>query len=141
MTGPTMQSDPIMMNLRAVLFCLMLLPVSSVRADYDTTAAESPAFALETRDFASTTEAFSQNFALDIRDRGNSDSVGSGTFLLNTLGDAPTELEIVGPSSVVAGSKTDYQVIWHAGYSDLDVTSGVHWRFLTGAPVNTGMVL
>jgi len=116
------------------------LVVFTSRADYDTTAAESPVFAIETRDAANTTEAFCQDFALDVRSRGNCASMGSGTFLLNTLGTAPTELEIVGLAAVVAGSKTDYRVIWHAGFSDLDVTSDVRWRFLTGAPGNTGMV-
>jgi hypothetical protein len=126
-------------SLAYFLACL-LTATGSVGAANDTSAAESPSFALETRDAANTTEAFCQNFTLDVRNRGNSDSMGSGTFLLNTLGTAPTDLEIVGPASVVAGSQTDYRVIWHAGFSDLDVTSDARWRFLTSAPGNTGMV-
>ena len=77
---------------------------------------------------------------MDGRDLGNVASGGSAEFVLDTVGGAPTNLEIVGPSSVAAGSETDYRVIWHAGHSDLDVTTGARWRILTGAPGNTGIV-
>lgn len=105
-----------------------------------TTEAESAVFAFDTRDSTGTTEAESGVFGMDARNLGNSDSRASGTFALNTLGSAPTGLEIVGPATVTAGSRTGYQVRWHAGNSTLDVTAAARWRFLTGAPGNTGMV-
>ena len=120
------------------LFVLLLQTATALRAD--TTVVESGLFEFDTRNSAGTAEAASGVFSMDARDLGNSASEGSGTFVLNTLGTAPTELEIVGPASVVAGSQTGYRVIWHAGSSDLDVTSDARWRFLTASPGNTGMV-
>jgi hypothetical protein len=118
-----------------IAFLCLMLPLHA-----DTTEAVSEVFEFDVRDSVGTTEAVSGVFGVDGRDLGNSASGGSTVFLLNTLGTAPTNLEIVGPSSVVAGSETDYQVIWHAGNSDIDVTSNARWRFLTGSPGNTGMV-
>lgn len=119
---------------------LVLLSLMTPRVHADTNEALSDVFQFDVRDTTGTTESLSGVFGMDARDLGNSASVGSGSFLLNTLGTAPTELEIVGPAAVVAGSQTSYRVIWHAGFSDLDVTSDARWRFLTGAPGNTGMV-
>ena len=116
------------------LLCFML-PLHA-----DTTEAVSGVFEFDVRDSAGTTEVVSGVFGMDARDLGNSASGGSVEFVLDTLGSSPTNLEIVGPASVVAGSATDYRLIWHAGNSDLDVTSGAQWRFLTSAPGNTGMV-
>lgn len=124
-----------MKTLSLLLLALMTLPARPA-----TDEAESAVFAFDVRDPAGTTEAESQTFSLNLRDRGNSGGIGSGTFVLNTLGDVPTDLEIVGPSFVVAGGRTDYQVIWHAGLSNLDVTAAARWRFVSGAPGNTGMV-
>jgi hypothetical protein len=124
-----------MKTLPLLLLALMMLPVFAV-----TNEAESAAFAFDVRDPVATTAAESQTITLNLRDRGNSGGIGSGTFVLNTLGTAPTDLEIVGPSFVVAGSQTTYQVIWHAGLSNLDVTADARWRFVTATPGNTGMV-
>ncbi len=124
--------------MKTILLAILVLLVARIHAE--TNEALSGVFSFDVRETTGTTEAISRVFSMDARDLGNSASVGSGSFLLNTLGTAPTELEIVGPASVVAGSKTDYRVIWHAGFSDLDVTSDARWRFLTVSPGNTGMV-
>ena len=124
--------------MKTILLTILVLLAARVHAD--TTEAWSDVFGFDTRNSSGTTEALSGVFSMDARDLGNSASEGSGTFVLNTLGTAPTEFEIVGPASVVAGSQTGYRVIWHAGSSDLDVTSDARWRFLTAAPGNTGMV-
>ncbi len=124
--------------MKIILLAILLLLVTRVRAD--TNEALSDVFQFDVRDTTGTTEAVSGVLSVDARELGNSGTVGSGNFILNTLGTAPTELEIVGPASVLAGSQTDYKVIWHAGFSDLDVTADARWRFLTNAPGNTGMV-
>jgi hypothetical protein len=114
--------------------------VSEVRDSGGTVFAESGVFSFDIRDSNGTTEAISGVFGVDARNLGSSGSAGSVGFVLNTLGNSPTNLEIVGPSTVVAGSATDYKVIWQAGNTQVDVTAGARWRFLTAAPGNTGMV-
>ena len=124
--------------MKPILITLAALHLPLVHAG--TTEAESDIFIFDTRDSVGTTDAESGIFSMDVRGLGNAGTGGSAAFVLNTLGGAPTNLEIVGSSSVAAGSETDYKVVWHAGNSDIDVTSGARWRFLTGAPGNTGMV-
>lgn len=125
-------------TMKAAFFLAVALFLAPVHAG--TTEAESGVFEFDARDSAGTTEAASGVFGIDARNLGNSASGDAGEFVLNTLGSAPTNLEIVGPSTVVAGSRTDYRVIWHAANSNLDVTAGARWRSLTGSPGNTGMV-
>lgn len=121
------------------IFCIFLtLLLAPIHAG--TTEAVSGVFAFDVRDTVGTTEAESSVFLMDGRYLGNAASGGSAEFVLNTLGSTLANVEIVGPSSVVAGSETDYKVLWHAGNSDIDVTSGAQWRFQTDTPGNTGML-
>lgn len=108
--------------MKTILCAFLTLLFAPVHAG--TTEAESAVFEFDVRDSTGTTESVSGVFSMDGRDLGNAASGGSSEFVLNTLGSAPTNLEIVGPSSVAAGSTADYQVIWHAGNSNIDVTSG-----------------
>ena len=124
--------------MKAAFFLAVALLLAPVYAG--TTEAESDVFEFDARDSAGTNEAVSGVFGMDARNLGNSASGDAGEFVLNTLGSTPTNLEVVGPSTVVAGSRTDYRVIWHAGNSDIDVTAGVRWRSFTDSPGNSGMV-
>ena len=119
---------------------LAILSLLAVRARADTTEAWSGVFEFDVRDSAGTTEALSAVFSLDGRDLGNAASGGSAEFVLNTLSSTLTNVEIVGPASVLAGTSQDYQVIWHAGSANIDVTASSRWRIVTSAPGNTGMV-
>lgn len=119
---------------------LALLILLAVRARADTTEAWSDVFEFDARDSAGTTEALSGVLSVDARDLGNAASGGSAEFVLNTLGSTSTNVEIVGPASVLAGTSQDYQVIWHAGSSNIDVTASSRWRIVSSAPGNTGMV-
>ncbi|MCP5536645.1 MAG: hypothetical protein H7A51_10495 [Akkermansiaceae bacterium] len=124
--------------MRIDLLVVTLLVLGRVHGG--TTEAESSVFSFDTRDSSGTTASVSNVFGVDARDLGNGDSQASGTFALNTVSGAPVELEIVGPSQVASGSVTSYAVKWHTATSVLDVTDNVRWKFLTGAPGNTGMV-
>jgi hypothetical protein len=122
--------------MKTILFAIFALAIARVHAEIS--QADSPIFPLETGSFITTGN--SNSFALDVRGIGQVGSNGSATFALNTLSDALTDLEIVGSTAVVAGSQTEYRVICHAGFSDIDVTADARWRFLNNPPGNTGMV-
>lgn len=124
--------------MKPILLSLLALLAARVRAD--TTEAWSGVFEFNARDSAGTTEVVTAMFNMDARDLGNAASGGSAEFVLNTLGSTLTNVEIVGPASVLAGTSQDYQVIWHAGSSNIDVTAGSRWRIVSSAPGNTGMV-
>lgn len=124
--------------MKFILHCLIPLLLTSIRAD--TTEAVSEVFDFDLRDSAGTKEATSGMFALEARNRGNFASESSGGFSLNTFGAIPTGLVIEGPPNVAAGSVTDYFVKWNRLGQVLDVTADARWRFIGGAPGNTGMV-
>ena len=124
----------------SLILSVVLLRVLAGWVPAASTEAESSVFAMDLRDSLGTTEQESNLFTLEARDWGNQTGESSGSFALDTLGDAPLDLEIVGPATVTAGSQTTYAVKWHAGNSVLDVTENARWRFLTGAPGNSGMV-
>ncbi len=90
---------------------------------------------------AETGAGISNPFSLETRFSDQSASAASGEFALNTVNGAPTELEVVGPHVVEAGSWTPYRVRWHVGALALDVTRGARWRFLARGPSGTGMVM
>lgn len=123
------------MKMFPVLFLTLLLPLRA-----GTTEALSEVFGFDCRASNGTTEAVSGVFPLDARFLGNGASEVSGSFALNTFGTVPGGLEISGPTGVLAGSTTDYRVLWNQPGGALDVTSGARWRFVGSAPGNTGMV-
>jgi hypothetical protein len=125
--------------MKALLPSLLFLAAGCLGAR--ATEAVSDVFAIDLRDPVGTTESVSYAFGLETRNLGNSDSEGGGTFVLNTLGSAPIALEIVGPVSLAGDTTAEYRVLWNAGNTSLDVTDNARWRFLTGGPGNTGMVL
>lgn len=124
--------------MKSTLFATLCL--LATRSPADTTEAKSGVFEFDARDSIGSVEAQSGVLSLETRDLGNVASGGSAEFVLNTLDNNLTNVEIVGPSSVLAGTSQDYQVIWHAGSSNIDVTASSRWRIISSAPSNTGMV-
>jgi hypothetical protein len=102
--------------------------------------ADSDAFALDARDSIASIAVDSNLFPLDTRFRGNSGAAWSSSFTLNTSEGQVSALQIVGPTSVLAGSKTSYQLLWQGEGSILDVTGQSRWRIQANSSVSAAMV-
>lgn len=120
----------------AILSICMNVQIMQAATGY----ADSAVFPLDARDTIASVAVDSNSFALETRARGNVGTTASGSFALNTTAGLTSTLTIVGPSSVLAGSRTPYLVLWQAGGAPLDVTANTRWRFIGSAPRNTGMV-